>query len=105
VGDRRSAGAAAPRQVRPRPNGKKIVTDGPFAETKEVVGGFDIIECGSLEEAVEMPLAPHRAEFGTIEVRPFLGQLAEAAGPGGVEPPPHGIIRMSSQVPRSSAPI
>ena len=37
------------RSVRVR-DGKAIVTDGPFAETKEVVGGFDLIECGSLEE-------------------------------------------------------
>ena len=41
------------RSVRVR-DGKTIVTDGPFAETKEAVGGFDIIECGSLEEAVEI---------------------------------------------------
>jgi hypothetical protein len=31
-----------------------MVTDGPLAETKEVVGGFDILECGSLEKAVEI---------------------------------------------------
>ena len=55
-------------------NGKKMVTDGPFAETKEVVGGFDIIECGSLEEAVEIAAGHPIAEFGTIEVRPFWGQ-------------------------------
>lgn len=39
------------RSVRVR-DGKPIVTDGPFAETKEAVGGFDIIECASLDEAV-----------------------------------------------------
>ena len=39
------------RSVRVR-NGKAVVTDGPFAETKEVLGGFDLIECDSLEEAV-----------------------------------------------------
>ena len=41
------------RTVRVR-GGKAIVTDGPFAETKEAVGGFDILECDSLEEAVEI---------------------------------------------------
>ena len=54
-------------------NGKKMVTDGPFAETKEVVGGFDIIECGSLEEAVEIAAGHPVAQNGTIEVRPFWG--------------------------------
>jgi hypothetical protein len=61
------------RTVRVR-DGKKMVTDGPFAETKEVVGGFDIIECASLEEAVEIASEHPIAEFGTIEVRPFWGQ-------------------------------
>lgn len=60
------------RSVRVR-RGEKLVTDGPFAETKEVVGGFDIIECGSLEEAVEIAAAHPLAEIGTIEVRPFWG--------------------------------
>jgi hypothetical protein len=52
--------------------GKKMIVDGPFAETKEVVGGFDILECASLEEAVEIAAAHPVAEVGTIEVRPFL---------------------------------
>jgi hypothetical protein len=60
------------RSVRVR-NGKTLVTDGPFAETKEAVGGFDIVECGSLEEAVEVAAAHPVAEGGTIEVRPFWG--------------------------------
>jgi hypothetical protein len=55
-------------------DGKKMVTDGPFAETKEVVGGFDILECGSLEEAVEIASEHPVAQIGTIEVRPFWGQ-------------------------------
>jgi hypothetical protein len=58
------------RSVRVR-NGKAIVTDGPFAETKEAVGGFDIVECGSLEEAVEIAAGHPVAQVGTIEVRPF----------------------------------
>jgi hypothetical protein len=49
------------------------VTDGPFAETKEVVGGFDILECGSLEEAVEIAAGHPVAQMGTIEVRPLWG--------------------------------
>ena len=60
------------RSVRVR-DGKTMVTDGPFAETKEVVGGFDILECSSLEEAVEIAAEHPIAEMGTIEVRPFWG--------------------------------
>ena len=60
------------RSVRVR-DGKAIVTDGPFAETKEAVGGFDIIECDSLEEAVEIAAGHPVAQMGTIEVRAFWG--------------------------------
>jgi hypothetical protein len=60
------------RSVRVR-DGKRMVTDGPFAETKEAVGGFDLIECGSLEEAVEIAAAHPVAQMGTIEVRPLWG--------------------------------
>jgi hypothetical protein len=54
-------------------DGKTIVTDGPFAETKEAVGGFDLLECESLEEAVEIAASHPMAEAGTIEVRPLWG--------------------------------
>jgi hypothetical protein len=60
------------RSVRVR-DGKTIVTDGPFIETKEAVGGFDLLECGSLEEAVEIAASHPMAEAGTIEVRPLWG--------------------------------
>jgi hypothetical protein len=61
------------RSVRVR-DGRASVTDGPFAETKEAVGGFDLIECGSLDEAVEIAAAHPLAEIGTIEVRPLWGK-------------------------------
>jgi hypothetical protein len=60
------------RSVRVR-GGKTLVTDGPFVETKEAVGGFDIVECGGIEEAVEIAAAHPVAQGGTIEVRPFWG--------------------------------
>jgi hypothetical protein len=60
------------RSVRVR-GGKKLITDGPFAETKEAVGGFDLLECDSLEEAVEIAASHPMAEAGTIEVRPLWG--------------------------------
>ena len=61
------------RTVRVR-SGKTLVTDGPFAETKEILGGFDLIECGSLEEAVDIAAGHPIAQFGTIEVRPLWGK-------------------------------
>ena len=60
------------RSVRVR-EGKKLVTDGPFAETREAVGGFDLLECDSLEEAVEIAATHPLAQTGTIEVRPLWG--------------------------------
>lgn len=60
------------RSVRVR-GGKAVVTDGPFAETKEAVGGFDIVEAESLEEAVEIAAGHPVAQVGTIEVRPLWG--------------------------------
>jgi hypothetical protein len=60
------------RSVRVR-GGKTLVTDGPFADTKEAVGGFDIVEADSLEEAVEIAAGHPVAQSGTIEVRPFWG--------------------------------
>jgi hypothetical protein len=60
------------RSVRVR-DGNAVVSDGPFAETKEAVGGFDILECDSLEEAVEIAAAHPVAQIGTVEVRPFWG--------------------------------
>jgi hypothetical protein len=60
------------RSVRVR-DGKAIVTDGPFVESKEAVGGFDIVECGNLEEAVEIAAKHPVARTGTIEVRPLWG--------------------------------
>jgi hypothetical protein len=61
------------RSVRVR-DGKPIVTDGPFTETKEAVGGFDLLECGSLEEAVGIAAGHPAAQTGTIEVRPLWGK-------------------------------
>jgi hypothetical protein len=66
---------AAPRRARSVQvrDGKKLVTDGPFAATKEAIGGFDLLECDSLEEAVEIAASHPNAELGTIEVRPLWG--------------------------------
>jgi hypothetical protein len=46
-------------------------TDGPFAETKEWIAGFDLLECASLEEAIRIASRHPMARFGRIEVRPL----------------------------------
>lgn len=68
-------------------NGKKSVTDGPFAETKEMVAGFYLIDADSLEDATEIASRIPSASIGTIEVRPtrFLvvdGKDVDAGNPG-----------------------
>jgi hypothetical protein len=51
--------------------GDLLVSDGPFAETKEQIGGYDVIDCTDLDEAVEIASHHPTARIGTIEVRPF----------------------------------
>jgi hypothetical protein len=51
--------------------GEVVIADGPFAETKEHIAGFDILECANLDEAIEVAAKHPVARFGTIEVRPF----------------------------------
>jgi hypothetical protein len=48
-----------------------IVFDGPFAETKEQMGGYDVIEVAGLDEAIEVASKHPVARLGTVEVRPF----------------------------------
>ena len=51
--------------------GEVLLSDGPFAETKEQIGGFDLLECRDLDEAIEVASKHPGAKFGTIEVRPL----------------------------------
>ncbi|MFI5938392.1 YciI family protein [Actinoplanes sp. NPDC051494] len=51
--------------------GELLLTDGPFAETKEVIVGFDLLECADLDEAIEVARAHPMAWLGRIELRPF----------------------------------
>jgi hypothetical protein len=64
------APAAAATTVRVR-NGELLLSDGPFAETKEVIVGYDLIECADLDEAIEVARTHPMARGGRIEVRPF----------------------------------
>jgi hypothetical protein len=51
-------------------NGQLLVSDGPFAETKEVIVGFDLLECADLDEAIEVARTHPMARRGRIEIRP-----------------------------------
>lgn len=57
---------------------KTIQTDGPFAETKEQLGGFYLLDCENLDEAIEYAAKIPAAAFGSIEVRPVIELGAEA---------------------------
>ena len=64
-------------------DGQTITTDGPYAETKEGLGGFYLIDCANLDEALEWAARCPGARYGTMEVRPvvdFSKYAPEAAG-------------------------
>lgn len=53
-------------------DGQRIVTDGPFIETKEVVGGFYVIDVADIDEALEWAARIPNVHFGSVEVRPVM---------------------------------
>jgi hypothetical protein len=68
-------------------DGKTLVTDGPFVETKEFVAGFTLLDCASLDEVIEVESGGSVSRFMSIEIRPFadgpwLGERASAFGRG-----------------------
>jgi len=52
--------------------GKRLVTDGPFAETREQLGGYYLIDARDLDEAIEIAEKIPPAKYGTIEIRPVM---------------------------------
>jgi hypothetical protein len=68
-------------------DGEVLVSDGPFAETKEQVAGYDVVECSDLDEAIEVASKHPVARYGAVEVRPFDSggwwRSADRRGPGG----------------------
>jgi hypothetical protein len=52
-------------------DGQVLLTDGPFADTKEHIGGFEIIEAADLDEAIEVASGHPTAHGGAVEIRPF----------------------------------
>jgi hypothetical protein len=59
------------KSVRLKPGGGLLVTDGPYAETKEHIGGFWVLECASMDEALEWGRKAAIACRAPVEVRPF----------------------------------
>lgn len=53
-------------------NGETLISDGPFADTKEFIGGFDLLECETFDEAIEVAAKHPVAWFNAIELRPLL---------------------------------
>jgi len=58
--------------------GKRLVTDGPFAETREQLGGYYLVEAKDLDEAIGIAARIPSAKMGTIEVRP-VGEMGQPA--------------------------
>src|SRR5262245_57277531 len=59
-------------------NGKLIITDGPFAETREVLGGYEVVECRDLDEAIAVARRFPALRAGlTMEVRPIMEDCME----------------------------
>jgi hypothetical protein len=69
IGDRLRPEADAT-QVRVR-EGETVLTEGPYVETKDLIGGFDVIDCKDLDEAVEIAAKHPMARYGVVDVRPF----------------------------------
>ena len=72
VGSNRLRPVASATSVRVR-DGKTIMTDGPFAETKEQLGGYYLLDCKDLDEAIGYAAKIPGALWGTVEVRPVWG--------------------------------
>jgi hypothetical protein len=53
-------------------NGKQLITDGPFAETREQLGGYYLIEAENLDKAIEIAGKIPAGKWGTVEIRPVL---------------------------------
>src|SRR5438105_2270559 len=55
-------------------DGKSLITDGPFAETHEQLGGYFLLDCKDLDEAIQWANKIPYAKYGSIEIRPLWGQ-------------------------------
>lgn len=70
VGGERLHSTETATSVRAWDGGDMVIADGPFAETKEQIAGFYLVECGDLDEAIEVATKVPAVWYGTVEVRP-----------------------------------
>lgn len=77
LGGSRLEPTSAARSIRIR-DGKELVTDGPFAETHEQLGGYVLLDLDNIEEAVAIARELPLLKIGTLEIRPLADQAAEA---------------------------
>lgn len=75
-----SCGLGQARTLRTQPNGEVLITDGPYLETKEQVGGLTIMECASLEEALGWARKAAKVGGTPVEVREIFFVPAPAKG-------------------------
>jgi hypothetical protein len=75
--------ANSARSLRRQPDGKVSVTDGPYLETKEHIGGLWVLEAADLDEAMAWARKGAVACRASVEVRPILFRPAPSQGPGG----------------------
>jgi hypothetical protein len=86
-------------------NGETLVSDGPFAETKEFIAGFDVVECANLDEAIEVAAKHPSSWFQAIEIRPFadgleLSEKAQRFARGeDSDGPPHCLLMCVDGIP------
>ncbi|MGH8981442.1 MAG: YciI family protein [Acidimicrobiales bacterium] len=89
-------------------DGDTLVTDGPFVETKEFIGGFDVLDCADLDEAIEIAAKHPVSWFHAIEIRPFIDGLhvtdeARAFGRGEDRGAPYCLLMCLDGVPAEPA--
>jgi hypothetical protein len=60
-------------------DGKRAITDGPFAETKEQLGGYFLVDASDLDDAIAIAARIPGARYGSVEVRPVVVQQAQSA--------------------------
>jgi hypothetical protein len=63
-------------------DGEVLIADGPFAETKEQIAGYSVLECADLEQAIEVASRHPTARFGTLELRPYLSDAEPMTSTG-----------------------
>jgi hypothetical protein len=63
-------------------DGEPLLTDGPFAETREQLGGYYLLDCADLDEAIRWAAKIPGAATGSVEVRPVMDYETEGAGNG-----------------------